>query len=892
MKETVSTHQNVIGRRLFRQSLLIALIMTLVLTIFQLWLKYQDLQFSVNSTFNQIKQVQVTGISTALWNFSMPELEAQTAGIANYPFVNYVEVSDLNTNKIIVYDGIKLNTNFQDERIPLLYKSGGNSIPIGYLYVQVDNNKLLTTLVKDIIIAMVFSAINVLILTLIFLSLIDRRVTRHLNAAAEYFRIFDVKSKNPPLKLNKPEINDELDSLVTAFNQMQTNLTVAYEQQSEMERKHATLLSNMPGMAYRCRNDREWTMEVVSAGCQDLTGYSAEEIVDNKQLSYNDLILPEDRDYVWETIQEQLKERLAFEINYRIQTKYGQNKWVWERGIGIYSLDSELIAIEGFITDITERKRQERELEAIAAVSYALRIAETRDDILQVVLDQTTRLLNANGGLIEFIDPATGDSVVEIASGSYEKLLGNRIGIDEGLNRYIRETGKPYLNNNVFDDPRNLTPTIDQDCRAASGVPMFAHGQLIGFLWIGRNNDISEKVVSTLSAIADIAANAIYRVSLYHQKEQQVNQLTGLRKIDTAINSNFELSYTLNILLEQTVELLHVKAACISSFDSKAQMINHLAGIGLNVYSLEHNQMIEQTGIAGRAIFGRYLVRVNDIEIEKIQLPQLEKLGAEGIKSCFAAPLIAKDDVIGVFQVFLSDPYYPDTDWIEFMETLAGQAAIAISDSNLLRNLKQSNIDLEKAYDATLEGWSNALDLRDKETEEHTERVTQISLQLAKILGLHGEDIRNIWRGARLHDIGKMGISDEILLKAGKLSPEEWVIMKEHPVNAYKLLYPISFLRQALDIPYCHHERWDGKGYPRGLKEEEIPLAARIFAVVDVWDAMTQDRVYRKALSEEEALQYITENSGKHFDPKIVELFLRLIVEQKSDQTEDKTGLS
>jgi len=293
--------------------------------------------------------------------------------------------------------------------------------------------------------------------------------------------------------------------------------------------------------------------------------------------------------------------------------------------------------------------------------------------------------------------------------------------------------------------------------------------------------------------------------------------------------------------------------------------------------------MIDRTSIIGRAILERNLIQINNFENENLPPHMVEQFRTEGLKACFVAPLIAKEEVIGALQVFFEQPFFPDADWIQFLETLAGQAAIAISDSNMVRNLRQSNLELEMAYDATLEGWSNALDLRDNETEKHTIRVTEITLEIAKSLGIKGEEIRNIWRGSRLHDIGKMGIPDPILKKPGKLTPEEWVIMKQHPENAKNLLFPITYLRQALDIPYCHHEKWDGSGYPRGLKGEEIPLAARIFAIADVWDAMTQDRVYRKALSTEETLKYITENAGTHFDPKIVEIFLQLMSNRKFD---------
>jgi putative two-component system response regulator len=191
--------------------------------------------------------------------------------------------------------------------------------------------------------------------------------------------------------------------------------------------------------------------------------------------------------------------------------------------------------------------------------------------------------------------------------------------------------------------------------------------------------------------------------------------------------------------------------------------------------------------------------------------------------------------------------------------------------------LQEANAQLLAAYEATIAGWSRALDLRDRETEGHSRRVTQLTEKLAKALGMSGEEIMHLRRGALLHDMGKIGIPDSILHKPDTLTDEEWVIMRRHPQLAYDMLHSVEYLRPALEIPFNHHEKWDGTGYPRGLKGEEIPLTARLFAVVDVWDALTSDRPYRKAWSEEEALNYIREQSGKHFDPKVVELFFNVI---------------
>jgi len=191
--------------------------------------------------------------------------------------------------------------------------------------------------------------------------------------------------------------------------------------------------------------------------------------------------------------------------------------------------------------------------------------------------------------------------------------------------------------------------------------------------------------------------------------------------------------------------------------------------------------------------------------------------------------------------------------------------------------LQRAHIDLQEAYDKTIEGWVLALDLRDRETEGHTQRVTEMTVRLARQLGCTEEEIIHIRRGALLHDMGKMGIPDEILQKPGPLTDEEWKVMRKHPLYAYQMLSPISYLNQALIIPYYHHERWDGSGYPHGLKAEEIPLFARFFSVVDVWDALSSDRPYRKRMHPKDVIDYLKKESGRLFDPHIIEKFLRLV---------------
>ena len=254
----------------------------------------------------------------------------------------------------------------------------------------------------------------------------------------------------------------------------------------------------------------------------------------------------------------------------------------------------------------------------------------------------------------------------------------------------------------------------------------------------------------------------------------------------------------------------------------------------------------------------------------------LSKLWSEeGFKGMEAVPLISKGEVKGVMTVFHRKDFTPNPAWSNFLETLAGQAAIAIDVTQMFDNLQRANMELAVAYEATIQGWSQAMDLRDKETEGHSQRVTEMTVQMGKAMQLSDENINHLRRGALLHDIGKLGVPDHILLKIEKLTDEEWLVMKKHPEFAYDMLHSIVYLRNSMDIPYCHHEKWDGTGYPQGLKGEQIPLAARIFAIVDVWDALISKRPYRKAWSRPDALKYIREQSGKHFDPKIVDVFLK-----------------
>ena len=381
--------------------------------------------------------------------------------------------------------------------------------------------------------------------------------------------------------------------------------------------------------------------------------------------------------------------------------------------------------------------------------------------------------------------------------------------------------------------------------------------------------------------IGGISIDITDRIHAEEQVQKQLERLGSLRTIDLAISGSVELKVTLNILVDQVISRQHVDAADVLVLNENNQLLEYAAGRGFFTGNRMRARLRLGEEYAGRAALNRDIVSIPDLSKETEATRFSPYFPKEEFQTYFAVPLISKGQVRGVLEVFNRSPLDPDQDWLDYFQSLGMQAAIAIEDALLFETLQRSNSELIVAYDATIEGWARALELRDLETSGHTVRVTDMTERLAARLGITRDAMIHVRRGAILHDIGKMAIPESILLKTGALSMEESEIIQQHPVYAYKLLYPIPFLRQAMEIPLSHHEKWDGSGYPRGLKGEEIPLAARIFSIVDVWEALTSDRPYRVAWPEETALRYISSESGKQFDPAIVVEFMKLHQETK-----------
>ena len=489
----------------------------------------------------------------------------------------------------------------------------------------------------------------------------------------------------------------------------------------------SSFLNNLPGMIYHCRNVPDWTMETVTEGCYELTGYTSFELIENQLISYGQIIHLDDRSVVWNQVQFALQQQRPFEIVYRIHTRDNQIKWVRENGQGIYDSAGNVVGLEGLIMDIT-----------------------------------------------------------------------NLISAEEKI-------------------------------------------------------------------------------------QKQTQQFQALRNIDMAISASFDLRLVLNILLEQVTNQLDVDAADFLISKHASGNLEYTTGRGFRTNALRNTHLLFGEGFAGKAVLNRQIIHIPDLRESPGKLLLPKSFIDEGFITYICIPLIAKGQVRGILEVFHRSRKDVDADWLNFLETLSGYAAIALDNASLFDDLQKTNTELTLAYDATLDGWVKTLELRDKQSLTNAQRVIDMTLRLAKMLGVGEDQLPHIRRGAMLHDIGKMGIPDSILQKPGPLTHSEWEIMHRHPTYAFELLSTIDYLRPAIPIPYCHHENWDGSGYPRGLKGEEIPLSARIFAVPNVWGALTSERSYRPSWSNQEALVYIAEQSGKLFDPKVTEAFFLIVQEYSTE---------
>ena len=660
--------------------------------------------------------------------------------------------------------------------------------------------------------------------------------------------------------------------LGTMINLMESQRLRLEESESRYRRlfeqaSDALLLIDSDGMIRDCN----------PAACR-LLGYSREELLTK---NIQDLVIPQ-----LEQIS-QIQEGKPLSGEWTFQDKNGR-ELITE--VNVSKLDSGLFL--GIGHDITERKQAETQIqEQLYTLSILYELVQISSESLglKIKADIITRSCVENFGVsLAWIGIADPDGQVRLlAQHPTEHPYPGQItarwdDTPEGqgpTGRAIR-SGTLQIAEEIATDP-SFRPWSEHALQAgfftSAAFPLISRGHTFGALnlYSCTPGFFRSKRLELFQAIAHHAASALENARLFEETERRFKLIQALRNIDMAITGSLGPHRSLSMALEEIVRQLEIDAASILRFNPSTKTLVYAAGHGFHTHHIEKIQLQLGESIAGQAALERRLIVIHNIS-EQSGFTQTNLFIEEGFVSAYAMPLVSKDRVLGVIGLFHRSPHEASNEWLEFLETLAGQTAIAIDNDELFHNLERANVELLQAYDVTIEGWAYVLDLKDEETEGHSRRVTELTLRIAREMGIKDEELGHIRRGALLHDIGKMGIPDAILQKSEKLTDEEWEIMRKHPVYAYQMLSRIEYLHPALDIPYCHHEKWDGTGYPQGLKEDEIPLSARIFTVVDVFDALTHHRPYREAWPKEKVLEYYREQRGKHFGPRVVDVFLAL----------------
>ena len=531
-----------------------------------------------------------------------------------------------------------------------------------------------------------------------------------------------------------------------------------------------------------------------------------------------------------------------FQIEYRVRNARGEWRWLYDRSIERYTIDGETFS-EGLAADITEQKRAEQELrESEAKYRRLINILPSgivvhAQGIIELVNRAGQRIFGANDA-----QELVGTRLIERVHPDYRAAVLARVRHTQNQNQEVE--------------------LLEEKLLRLDGSAFDAEVAAIGLTFDGKP--------ATLAVFNDIS-----------ERKQRETELEIMVQISGALRTAETRAEMLPIVANEIMHLVPAAAVALILHEPHT-----------------HDYVIEYAGGAWQGSIGRRIPENATILqiVRQHNKPYVTSDFAHDLNfyyrefvrdlTAFASiPLHTHQTFIGVISIAGYTPFGEHD--MRVIEAISNIAANALHRASLHEQTVQDAQELLRAYESTLEGWAHALELRDQETEGHTRRVLNVTLRLARAMGLPKEAMENIRRGALLHDIGKMGIPDSVLLKPGTLNEREWEIMRRHPEYARNMLMRIEYLHDAIDIPYCHHEKWDGTGYPRGLHGTDIPLAARIFAVVDVWDALLSDRPYRKGWSAEQTKAYLHNQSGKQFDPAVVEAFLKLLEEMQAEPIEN-----
>jgi len=653
------------------------------------------------------------------------------------------------------------------------------------------------------------------------------------------------------------------------------------------------LFNTTPTILHVLRLDEdtgEFVPRWISRNIELLTGYTVEEALDPAW--WPKVLHPEDRDAVLAKSREVLA-RGELWLTYRVRSRWGRDIWIEDYSHVTEVRDERPVEILVSWTDITRRIVQEEQVrDSLRALTNLREISLNLSglmDLPEIAEVAARACVDKTGALIAWIGKKERDGTIRPlgywpATGSFvcnERFRWDSSPLSVGITGRCVRTGHEQVVHDAETDP-TAQPWLETlrkaGVRGGCAIPLRHEGEVIGNLTVyaAEPGFFTGWRIELLRDIATITAGKCASAILRETANKRLAIINTLRRIDLQIVEEPTIEKTFSLIATEPRSLLGVDASSLVILSDDGTL-KWIAGSGFSCEAQQSPQLIAPDEILREVTETGKRVVVPDLRaVTRSRCARKDLVTREGFVWYCAEPIIAGDTLIGILDLFMRRNFEPDNEWFTLLETFTSQFALGWELALSFRALEDSLKETGRAYEAAMVGLVRALELRDNETAGHTLRVAEITLRLAREAGVPEKDLPHIERGALLHDIGKVGVPDAILHKAGPLTEEEWAIMRQHPVFALQILEPIEFLRPAIDIPYCHHERWDGSGYPRGLKGEEIPFAARLFAVVDVWDALTNDRPYRPAWSPQEASAYLCEQRGKQFDGAVVDLFFKV----------------
>jgi putative nucleotidyltransferase with HDIG domain len=501
------------------------------------------------------------------------------------------------------------------------------------------------------------------------------------------------------------------------------------------------------------------------------------------------------------------------------------------------------------------------------------------DPVMFSTLKQLQDTVTSEGGSIWLLNESETEIKCTHAVGPQEKkMVGNVMRARKFLAAYRTVSGRlmkidDSLQSKWMDD-KDYRHYFGINIRSVISIPLVARGKLMGEINI--INKIGEPNFTSsdrdfISELSRHIAATVQNTQLFERQNRSTERQKMLNQISRHLHQTLDIDELIPRIFIAVNRAINAEAQSIWLVDEEAGVIKCRFARGASAEVLKGLSVpLNEPSIVGTSVSKQESIIIKDAQNDPRRARSVDEKTGFVTRSLMTVPLVLEDKSIGAIQaVNKRDGQLFNKDDLDLFRSIADSAALAVNNAQLVA-------DLQNSYDLTLDALSAALDLRDRETEGHSRRVVEYTSRLAEKIGLDKETIKDIRRGALIHDIGKIGVPDAVLHKPGVLDDEERIIIEHHPQAGYNMLSGIPYLREEIQIVICHQEKWDGTGYPYGLRGEKIPIGARLFAVADTFDALTSDRPYRQGCPYEIARKIIEKESGRQFDPKVVDAFLAI----------------